>query len=271
MGKGKKGKVKKAFHKSHPYAPKNKNLPPRDSSETRQPILHRLAPTIPFNQEDRILLIGEGDFSFAHSLLTHHACTSITATTLESQADLAAKHPQASAYIASLEAEDHRVLYSIDATKLGSPHGGGGNALKKMLCDRIIFNFPHTGGLTKDINRQVRANQELLVKFLSCAKPLLADGGAIIVTVFEGQPYELWNLRDLARHSGLKVGRSFKFQASAYPGYKHARTLGNMEGGGKWKGEDRAARTYCFQISDANAGHQPSQGKTKDSDDEEDG
>lgn len=35
--------------------------------------------------------------------------------------------------------------------------------------------------------------------------------------------------------------------ASAYPGYSHARTLGNIEGGGGWKGEDREARSYVFQ------------------------
>lgn len=78
--------------------------------------------------------------------------------------------------------------------------------------------------------------------------PLLAHSGTVIVTVFEGEPYELWNIRDLARHVGLKVGRSFRFQASAYPGYKHARTLGNIDGGGGWKGEDRPARTYIFEV-----------------------
>ena len=73
--------------------------------------------------------------------------------------------------------------------------------------------------------------------FFKSALPLLASEGSIIVTIFEGEPYGLWNIRDLARHVGLTVGRSFKFQASAYPGYKHARTLGNIEGGGGWKGK----------------------------------
>jgi len=84
--------------------------------------------------------------------------------------------------------------------------------------------------------------------------PLLSSEGSIVVTIFEGEPYDLWNIRDLARHVGLKVERSFKFQASAYPGYKHARTLGNIEGGGGWKGEDRPARTYVFEIKDGRVG-----------------
>jgi 25S rRNA (uracil2634-N3)-methyltransferase len=82
--------------------------------------------------------------------------------------------------------------------------------------------------------------------------PSLAPDGSIIVTLFEGVPYTLWNIRDLARHSGLAVERSFKFQASAYPGYHHARTLGVVknkkgeESGTGWRGEERAARSYVF-------------------------
>lgn len=65
-------------------------------------------------------------------------------------------------------------------------------------------------------------------------------------------PYSLWNIRDLARHSGLAVEQSFKFQAKAYPGYKHARTIGvvkNKEGEeaeSAWKGEERPSRSYVF-------------------------
>ena len=97
--------------------------------------------------------------------------------------------------------------------------------------------------------------------------PLLGSEGSIIVTIFEGEPYELWNIRDLARHVGLKVQRSFTFQASAYPGYKHARTLGNIEGGGGWKGEDRSARTYIFKVNTA-AAEPPKENRRNCSDDD---
>jgi 25S rRNA (uracil2634-N3)-methyltransferase len=72
-------------------------------------------------------------------------------------------------------------------------------------------------------------------------------GGRIIVTLFEGEPYTLWNVRDLARHAGLKVVESWKFDWSQYPGYSHVRTLGAIEGGGAWRGEDRQARMYVFE------------------------
>ncbi len=94
---------------------------------------------------------------------------------------------------------------------------------------------------------------ELLVSFFKNSLQSLSPkpGSSIIVTLFEGEPYTLWNIRDLGRHSGLEVKRSWWFQASAYPGYRHARTLGvvkgkNGETGGGWKGEERAARSYEF-------------------------
>lgn len=92
------------------------------------------------------------------------------------------------------------------------------------------------------------------MSFFRTALPSLSPrrASSIIVTLFEGEPYTLWNIRDLARHAGLAVEQSFVFQANAYPEYRHARTLGVVKGrdgkesGGAWKGEERKARSYVF-------------------------
>lgn len=90
---------------------------------------------------------------------------------------------------------------------------------------------------------------ELLLGFFQSTKYLLAPTGTAIITLFEGTPYELWDVKSLAKSTGFRTRRSFVFQSSAYPGYKHARTLGNIEGaGGGWKGEERKARTYVFEL-----------------------
>ncbi|TAQ89758.1 hypothetical protein B7494_g1933 [Chlorociboria aeruginascens] len=257
MGKNKRGKINAGSKKKHPPKASRpigiKKSQPKNTSVTQAHPKKKIhspnsRPTIPFAPSDHILLIGEGDLSFSRSLIEHHACGNMTATVLETKEELVGKYPHAEANIDAIEEGGGSVRYGVDVVKLGRgkvKEGLGG-------MDRVIFNFPHVGGKTTDVNRQVRYNQELLVSFFKNILPSLSSnrGSSIIVTLFEGEPYTLWNIRDLARHSGLEVERSFKFQSKAYPGYKHARTLGvvrrkNGEVGG-WKGEERAARSFVF-------------------------
>jgi 25S rRNA (uracil2634-N3)-methyltransferase len=282
-------KHKPAAHKAHDKDKKtaNKTGKPQakpgsssssSSSSKGNPKTHArdLEPTIPFSPEDSILLVGEGDLSFSRALVEHHYCENVTATVLEKDLDeLITKYPHVKENVELIEAEGSKVAYGVDAKKMG-PWAKKSGKESVGVMDRIsmslcvlplsratmadhapcaVFNFPHVGGKSTDVNRQVRYNQELLVEFFKRALLSLAPGGTIIVTLFEGEPYTLWNIRDLARYSGLQVERSFRFQASAYPGYHHARTLGvvkNKQGevGGGWKGEDRAARSYVFARKD---------------------
>ncbi|KAJ8065080.1 hypothetical protein OCU04_005792 [Sclerotinia nivalis] len=205
-------------------------------------------PIIPFSASDSILLIGDGDLSFARSLITHHKIEKLTATVYESSLPiLEEKYPHVPENIKGIEDGGGIIKFGVDAMKMRAWTTGKGGRGDGVM-DRVIFNFPHVGGKSTDVNRQVRYNQELLVAFLRNSIPSLSPkkGSSIIITLFEGEPYTLWNIRDLGRHAGLEVERSFKFQASAYPGYRHARTLGVVKGGGGWKGEERAARSYVF-------------------------
>ncbi|KAL4890412.1 hypothetical protein BDV59DRAFT_184443 [Aspergillus ambiguus] len=90
------------------------------------------------------------------------------------------------------------------------------------------------------------------------------DPGQILVSMFEGEPYTLWNIKDLARHAGLRVVTSFRFPWSSYKGYAHARTIGEIEGkhGGRggWRGEDREARMYVFEVKGNEQGPRSSNG-----------
>lgn len=264
-------------------------------------------PIIPFNPHTRILLVGEGDFSFAASLIRDHGCADILATSYEpNRSALLSKYPHAEANLREIEsAFEHeedggkwRVQFGVDARRLDA------NKLVRRYkgrWERVWFNFPHCGGRSRDVNRQVRFNQELLSEFFGCASKLLrtadrgdenrefedgdGESGSIIVTLFEGEPYTLWNVRDLARNKGLGVKRSWEFDPSVYPGYRHARTVGVIKKGGMdgdeesttaWKGEERPTRTYEFGLKGdteiqrsviANRSHKAKKGnKKKDSD-----
>jgi len=166
MGKAKKLKPHKQGH--NPYATTSRK--PRAQSRSKKQdkaskSQHTPAPTIPFLPTHRILLVGEGDFSFSHSLLDAHSCTSLIATSYDKQTAVFSKYPQARGNIHALEAEeDCKVIYGVDATKLGRSGAtdGGGKEVKTGGFDRVVFNFPHVGGLTKDVNRQVRHNQGMI-------------------------------------------------------------------------------------------------------------
>ncbi|KAK2882593.1 hypothetical protein FQN49_000205 [Arthroderma sp. PD_2] len=397
MGKTRKPPVKERSKKMKTFAKLSTSTKKVQNAKQQQQQQNK--PQIPFLPSDRILLIGEGDFSFALSLATHHKCRKrLMATSYDSEEKILEKYPNVKGHIKQLEAysspptdqkgglkrkrdegddPEHpeeetgerlekgttsysetrskvrptqtpnlplsspKVVFSIDARKLGAT-GGGGKLIRggfpapsrrpsyssrpkqnnsKSLghegeeggpWDIICFNFPHVGGLSTDVNRQVRSNQELLVGFFKSCVPLLSmpgsnddlsdfededqypegeeddscsepeevrykprkEPGRIIVTLFEGEPYTLWNIRDLARHAGLRVVTSFKFPWTSYPGYSHARTIGAIEGkdGGRggWKGEEREARSYVFErkgfeTQNSNAGKRKRKGRESDS------
>lgn len=93
------------------------------------------------------------------------------------------------------------------------------------------------------------ATTELLLGFFKTAAELLVNDGTAVVTLFDGAPYDQWDIKSLAKAAGFRTRRSFRFESESYPGYKHARTLGNVEGSGTaWKGEERKARTYVFEL-----------------------
>ncbi|KAJ4302654.1 hypothetical protein N0V90_001543 [Kalmusia sp. IMI 367209] len=216
---------------------------------------------IPFGTYDNILLVGEGDFSFAHSLVSHHACANVTATSFDTSADVREKYPSFAAIHDELVALTPPVPihHGIDATKLGTYkalRGERGEGWEGW--DTVAFMFPHTGGLSTDVNRQVRANQALLVGFFkSCVsehkgRAFLKTGGKVLVCLFEGEPYTLWNVKDLGRHVGLRVVESYAFAWEEYPGYAHVRTLGRLRevgrgeerrGGREWEGKGQQEKS----------------------------
>lgn len=103
--------------------------------------------TIPFRASDRILLIGEGNFSFAVALLQHPPAplehlppANITATALDTEEECHTKYPDAEQNIRVLREKGARVLFGVDATKLERT-----SALKRKVFDRIVWHFPHAG------------------------------------------------------------------------------------------------------------------------------
>lgn len=99
-----------------------------------------LKPTIPFSPEDSILLIGEGDLSFSKALVAHHYCENVTATVLEpSSEELTAKYPHAKENVEAIEAEGGKVVYGVDAKKMG-PFARKSGKESVGIMDRISMS-----------------------------------------------------------------------------------------------------------------------------------
>ncbi|KAK9468547.1 hypothetical protein V1512DRAFT_203456 [Lipomyces arxii] len=238
-----------------------------------------------YDNEDSILLVGEGDLSFTKALIQPpHSCPPerITATVYDSKELLLSKYPDTASdnliYLneytvtSTNKAEDTtddeiddnenqqqnekvpvKVLFNVDGTNLTKT-----KYIRKHKVDKCIFNFPHTGSGITDQDRNVLKNQgmssraslntltkkELILAFFKSVAQVLKPSGLVMVTVFEGLPYSLWQLKDLAKSAGFSVERSGKFDWTQFPQYRHRKTSGT--GDTNRKAQERDARTFVF-------------------------
>ncbi|KAH9929736.1 uncharacterized protein B0H18DRAFT_996018 [Fomitopsis serialis] len=142
---------------------KAKALPPR--------------PTIPFDPTDRILLIGEGtSHSPAPSFSTHLVLLSFYLPEMSRPLPTIARImlfevSGRAGYRGRLRKKGVQVLFNVDATKLEKCA-----VLKGTKWDKIVWNFPHAGKGITDQDRNILANQVLILDFLRSAAPLLTSG-----------------------------------------------------------------------------------------------
>ncbi|XP_057520671.1 uncharacterized protein At4g26485-like [Amaranthus tricolor] len=92
-----------------------------------------------YSSKQKILLIGEGDFSFALSLATAFGnATNIVATSIDSPDMLQMRYAKAKSNLDLLEAYGCNLVYGVDAHTMHKHR-----ALQNQTFDRIVFNFPH--------------------------------------------------------------------------------------------------------------------------------
>ncbi|BGO99638.1 hypothetical protein NBRC10513v2_004721 [Rhodotorula toruloides] len=163
----------------------------------------------PFRRGERILLVGEGNFSFSHSLLLPHSTAAASSssslpppqplvtpslllcTSYDSLPLASSKYPDLETHVSALREAGATVLFGIDATRLedhkevrefcGMGAKGKGKEREeegKGGFDKIVFNFPHVGQGITDQTRNIRANQTLLLDFYRSASLLLRSGSA---------------------------------------------------------------------------------------------
>ncbi|XP_008063779.1 ferredoxin-fold anticodon-binding domain-containing protein 1 [Carlito syrichta] len=169
----------------------------------------------------RLLLVGEGNFSFAAALSeTLDPGTCLTATCLRRPADLA-RDPVTRENLQRLRERGAEVRFGVDCTQLANAF-----ELHDRTFDRIYFNFPHCGR-----KAGVARNRELLAKFFQSCADVLAKEGEVHVALCRGQGgtpadkpqrewHNSWQVVAMAALGGLILSDVHLFCCEAVPGYK---------------------------------------------------
>lgn len=220
---------------------------------------------MPFTLEDRVLLVGEGDFGYALLLVQQGFVEPerLVATAYDDKEGVVQKYPATAATnLEQLEQLGVAVRFLVDATSLPKLLGlkkSSRGMFSSGLPTYVVFNFPHTGLGMADVDRNIREHQKLMLGFFRLCRQLAglqgedAFGGygvtqplRVALTLFEGEPYVLWEVKRLGRLEGFRVERSGRFEWAMFPEYHHRRTDG--EGNTTVKAENRAARMYVYEM-----------------------
>ncbi|CAK9206669.1 unnamed protein product [Sphagnum troendelagicum] len=179
-----------------------------------------------YSNNQLILLVGEGDFSFSLALATAFgAAHNIVATSLDSRDEVLLKYGQnGAANLCELERRGAQVLHGVDVRNMSNPYQSGlGDRLR--LFDRIIYNFPHAGFTgPENLVPVIKRHKELIGLFFENAAKMLLHGGEVHVTHKLGPPYDQWGLVEQAQASGLDLkDNPQEFHRSIFPGYCNRR------------------------------------------------
>ncbi|XP_042521270.1 uncharacterized protein LOC122094730 [Macadamia integrifolia] len=164
----------------------------------------------------KILLVGEGDFSFSACLANvFGSANNMVATSLNSKGFLEENYSNAISNINGLNSRGCMVLHGVDATNMS-----GHQFLRGMKFDRIVFNFPYAGFFKSESREsQKRRHQKLVTLFFKNAKKMLSEEGEIHISHKSNGFHCEWNIVSLASLSGLNFIKEVKFNLNDYPGY----------------------------------------------------
>ncbi|KAL1556133.1 25S rRNA (uracil(2634)-N(3))-methyltransferase [Salvia divinorum] len=165
----------------------------------------------------KILLLGEGDFSFSACLaLSLGSASNIIATSLDSEAFLKEHYGNAMSNIDELRMRGGAVMHGIDATKMAKHE-----VLRQFKFDRIIFNFPYGGFFRKNMptDSQLRRHRKLVSKFLMNAKNMISENGEIHISHKTNGFHADFQVESIASSHRLKLIQAVKFKCGDYPGY----------------------------------------------------
>ncbi|PWA98586.1 hypothetical protein CTI12_AA017090 [Artemisia annua] len=174
-----------------------------------------------YNSSQKILLVGEGNFSFSACLARAlRSANNIVATSYHDQYLQVIKHPTSITHLEELKTLGCLLVFEVDVNKMDTHP-----VLKEMKFDVIIYNFPHAGHYC--INETslwlIEMHRKLVGAYFKSASKMLNEGGEVHLRHRDDSPYNKWNVVSLAGESGLKLKDKVMFHICHYPGYSNIR------------------------------------------------
>ncbi|KAJ4952130.1 hypothetical protein NE237_028962 [Protea cynaroides] len=169
-----------------------------------------------YYRSHKILLVGEGDFSFSACLAKiFGSADNMVSTSLDPIGFLKKNYSKAMSNINDLKSRGCMVLHGVDATTMS-----GHVFLKGMKFDRIIYNFPYAGWFKQESREsQMSRHQKLVTLFFKNAKKMLSEKGEIHISHKSEGFHQEWDIVYLASLCGLNLMKAERFNLKDYPGY----------------------------------------------------
>jgi len=193
-----------------------------------------------YDKTDRILLVDEGNFTFARALCqTLGEAPGLLATATESQAELESLHPEAAERRQELEKKfGATTLVGVDPTRLHKV------TEFKHSFHKIVWLFPHINTEETDFDKIAAMHQTLFTRFIKSAFKCLdpkRKSACIQVSLSEGEPFKSWKLVQTAKNalSSLELRSVVKFNPEVWPGYQRPSMFDPEEA-------ERKANLYMF-------------------------
>lgn len=175
-----------------------------------------------YNSSQKILLVGEGDFSFSACLArAFRTAKNIVATSYLDEDSLVKKHWTGIPHLEELKRLDCLLLYEIDVYNMDIHP-----ILKNTKYDVVIFNFLHAGHykhLRESNPKLIQMHKELVGAFFKSASKMLSEGGEVHIRHRDDYPYDRWGVVSLGAIAGLKLTEKVLFDKSEYFGYHQKR------------------------------------------------
>lgn len=195
-----------------------------------------------YSTDQRILVVGDGDFTFSLALAKSLGeDAKLTCTSFQSRDEVTSIYADGTKTLSALEEfSDVKVEHGVDATALAATLSKETAATR---FNRVVFNFPC---VPDDVGQdgqteQLEANRNLVRGFLKSAESLLEPDGEVHLVHKTRPPFGWWGIESLGDTcEKIKFIRSVVFDRSVYPGYIPRKV-----------GENKSfpvfdAVTYCF-------------------------